>query len=1021
MAAQEKVGILIELENADEALKTLQGIDRTVRELGRKKTMIKLDDGSVESIDDRIKKIQDRLTALRAAKRLNLLDDGEVEEMKRLNSELDILKRGLRDGMAQARTFKQVFNGISSKVAHAGSAMQSFGNALTQLTSPFSRITDGMLLGAGYKVLNSFTEGLESGFTRYDTMKKYPKMMAQYSTETYTAEQSIQDLNKAVEGMPIALDDAVSLAQRYTLSLGDMERGTQLAIATNNAFLASMATESQRYQGMMQMQDLLNGKKLNSREWMSLGASMGKAINEIGKELKYTDLGQFRQDLYGGKIATEDFLDALQKVGTGKGSLVALAEESKDTWEAFFSRVGTAASRMVYGTLKALDAVSKAATGKDVNQLLDDVIIPSIDNATKSVTKWIKAHPDEITDFFRDLKRIDVGSFLKGFAKGIGDVAKVIDFFAKLADKVGGLGSLGRFMGFGRFLGKASTVFGGLLKGTRHIWGGLGVAGTFIGSKIGGKLGKSGIFGKIVSIFGKKKDIEMAEETAKTIPSVADTFKGVFSALQGLMTTAGAVLIVSGTGFVAFKAAKSILKDLKEMTDLVNGGGWNNVGYVGAGVITAIGVFTEIFNAVGTALGPQGLLGVAIASAASVFVTGAFAGDMWLIKQGVIQIRDTILELDNVASAITNMKGIGTLDDNIKEKFRTTIDAINEIKNMLVGKSGSIKDQGQVEAGIPIFTNFRVTALNNIADALKQMQRIVEQFNLLSELTLNDPSQILEDLKTACDKLQGIRGPKNIEKHTEKVAEALIQVRRMAYHINKLAGTDVNVAGFGNFVQQIKDALADFKELSGELMLDIEVKLSPLFGSSVEGVKKNIREAKRDIERLKKPPIAFSIPVTVTFSVTSNLASALAQIRNQRQSLIDASKGNSTTDPNFIGPPRYPAMGGAIYRKRGGNVGFPGRPRGTDRVPAWLSAGEFVQNKRAVSTFGIDFMRKVNNLDIKGAMNELMHRAGHMANINRGTTITNNNYNNQKVVINNNGSTGAGFTFKRASRFVGAL
>lgn len=86
-----------------------------------------------------------------------------------------------------------------------------------------------------------------------------------------------------------------------------------------------------------------------------------------------------------------------------------------------------------------------------------------------------------------------------------------------------------------------------------------------------------------------------------------------------------------------------------------------------------------------------------------------------------------------------------------------------------------------------------------------------------------------------------------------------------------------------------------------------------------------------------------------------------------------------------------------------------------------LTPGEYVQNRRAVSAFGIDFMRKVNNLDMKGAMNELMHRAGGMANINRGTSIVNNNYNNQKVTINNNGNTGAGFTFKSASRFVGAF
>ena len=33
----------------------------------------------------------------------------------------------------------------------------------------------------------------------------------------------------------------------------------------------------------------------------------------------------------------------------------------------------------------------------------------------------------------------------------------------------------------------------------------------------------------------------------------------------------------------------------------------------------------------------------------------------------------------------------------------------------------------------------------------------------------------------------------------------------------------------------------------------------------------------------------------------------------------------------------------------------------------------------------------------------------------------NNNYNNQKVTINNSNNAGAGFTFKSASRFVGAF
>ena len=913
------------------------------------------------------------------------------------------------------RTFKETFNMISSRVAHIGSAMQSFGNAMTQLTSPFRRLTSGVLMGAGFKVFNSFSEGFERGFTRYDTMKKYPKIMAAFGYSAAQAEESIKALDLSVRGLPTGLDEMVDLAQRFTATTGDIEKGTKLAIAANNAFLASMSTDTQKYQGMMQLQDVLGGKDMNAREWNSLVSSMTPAIVKMGESLGYTsdNMGEWIQKVRDGKVSNEDFIDTLIKIGNEGGVLEAMAQESKNTWQAFFANVGNAASRMTAGIIQAFDEISQSLTGKDVNQLFADTIIPGIDNTTKSIKEWIKAHPEEITKFFKDLSKIQIGNFIRGYAKGL---EWMIGLVEKLGTALGKhphlMGFLGGFFGVGGILGRMSTIAGGLLKGTRHIWAAIGAGGSWL---LKGKLGKLGIFGRIASIFGSKKSLKDAGDAAKEIPTISNTFKSAFSSLEGLIKASGAILLVSGTGFVAFKSAKSILQDLKDMTDLINGGGWDNVGYVGAGLITAIGTFTEIFNAIGTALGPEGLLGVAIASAASVLVSGSFAADMWLIKSGLQNVRNTILEFDKIGEAITNMKGLAGINTGEGSKLQASVDAIRGIVRTLSGGGGGPIDRGQLGGGIPLFTSLKTNSLANISSAIEQLKNVVTQFNQLGAMQIvNNPETVIESIKKACNQMQGIRGPKNIDKHAQKVANALIQIRRMAYHINKLAGTDVNVDGFGNFVEQIRNALEDFKSLSGELMLDIEVKLSPLFGSSVNSVKTNIKNAKRDIEKLKTP-IAFNIPVTVTFSVTSNFASALNTIVGQRQRLRNAASNN---DPGFIGPPRGPAKGGLIYRAHGG--GIPWKRRGTDTVPAMLTPGEYVHNKRAVSAFGIDFMRKVNNLDMKGAMNELMHRAGHMANINRGTNITNNNYNNQKVVINNSNA-GAGYTFRTASRFVGAF
>ena len=216
-------------------------------------------------------------------------------KMSEQEASLDRTKSRMRDAQQAVRelqyalnnfspaTFGQVFNKISSIVGHIGSAMQSFGNALTRLTSPFQRFTSGLIMGAGYKALGKFTEGLSSAFSRADTMRKYPRVMEAMGYSSEDAEASITKLDQAVQGLPTKLDDIVGMAQRFTSTVGDMNKGTDIAIAANNAFLASMSTETQKYQGMMQLQDVIGGKKMSAKEWQSLANSMMPAIRMMGE------------------------------------------------------------------------------------------------------------------------------------------------------------------------------------------------------------------------------------------------------------------------------------------------------------------------------------------------------------------------------------------------------------------------------------------------------------------------------------------------------------------------------------------------------------------------------------------------------------------------------------------------------------------------------------------------------------------------------------------------------------------
>ena len=693
MAGQERVGILIELEDPDNALKTLQRIDETVRSLGRKRTQIKLDDGSLVSIDERIKEIQDKLAAVRSSKGGKILDHGEVKTAKDLNNELRILKRGLKDGTANAKTFAQTFNSISSKIAHAGSAMQSLGNALTRLTNPFARLTTGLVMGAGYKALNLLTEGFSGAFERYDTMKNYEKSLKALGLEvekTFVvgsgkAQTALENLNDAVLGLPTGLDEIVAAQKVYAGATGEMEKSTKTAIAANNAFLASgMGSREQRF-FQKYMVALASGAELTTTQWQSMGRIAPLVMRSVAEELGYAgdDFAKFNEEIRNGTISGQEFLDAFIEVGTS-GKVQQAANVMKTTWGGLSANIQNATRRMGEGLLKALDTAFESYNGRNLVQNLlgfdaegNEVgggIKHWLDGISESLQNWVKAHPDEIVEFFDALKGVDWKSLARGFGEGMLAIAKGIEAIAKFAEGKD-LSWIGHWMTGLNILGKFLTIGGGIFKGLRHP---LALVIT-LGKLLGGKVSGGGLFGKLASLFGKKKDITTAGETAKAIPSVADTFKSAFSALEGLIKASGAILLVSGTGFVAFKSAKSILNDLKDMVDLVNDGDWDNVGYVGGGIIVAIGTFTEIFNAIGKALGPGGLLSVAIASAAATLVTGTFAADMALIKTGVKNIRQTIEELDSVATAIENMKGIGTLGTDTKKKFTDTVQAINEI------------------------------------------------------------------------------------------------------------------------------------------------------------------------------------------------------------------------------------------------------------------------------------------------------------------------------------------------------
>ena len=1001
---------------------------------------------------------------------------GELEKLKRVRDSL--AKKGikseglenriqgvtykLRDAQQAAREFQfalknfsqasfmQNFKKISSAVAHVGSAMQSAGNALTKLTNPFVNFAKGMAMGAGYTALSKFSDGLSRGFDRYDVMKKYPKIMKAFGYSAKESEKSINKLDKSVRGLPTGLDEMVDMTQRFTATTGNLKKGTKLAIATNNAFLASMSTDTQRYQGMMQLQDVLGGKDMNSREWNSLVSSMTPAIVKMGESLGYTskNMDEFIQKVRDGKMSNEDFIDTLIKVGNEGGAVAKMAQESKDTWQAFFANVGNAAARMTAGVIQSLDEISQVATGKDVNQLLATTVTDGIDNMTKSTKGWIKAHPEEITDFFKALKKIDWASIARGFGEAALGVAKLVEAFA---GKFGGkdLSNIGKFMVYGNLLGNALTIGGGLLKGSRHIFGGIGAG----GKEVLKELKEGGGFKGIISTMFTGKTGGNIAEAGREVAEGAATMGKMQSGLSSVFRGWGQIAtMVGGTAFVgwaSFKAFKSMLKDIREMTTIASGIDWS----VGKKVLAGMGGFFGSFAALGAILGrfPKAgtmlLKGEAIVGAMTTLASLVFELDMGMIKRGFKSFSDAVGYLDNALQGVQNIKSVGDVG-GVKARLKNAVTLFNQIQQILAPNRNN-PVFGQTEGGLRSLGGGIVRSMNNYAMVIGKIKETVNKLNQLNGLQIEagNVEGLMNSLRTnltsVYNALRGLPSTGSMESQMTSLANSLIQVRRVIYHFNKIGSMKVSGSGGSNikkaiesiksaftdasagalasqiqyFATSIKNALAAIQSLNNEIVVDVTFKLSSGFYSTKKKVLSEIKKAKNEI-RKQRTPISFSIPVRVTFNVITNAANALANIARKRQQLSNAA-GQGPIITGHVSTGGYIGGKGVQYRKKGGSI-F--KPKGTDTVPAMLTPGEYVQRRAAVNHFGIDFMRKINQLDVKGAMNALMAKAGAHASVaNRQTNITNNTYNNQRVNITNNGNTGAGFTFKNASRFVGAF
>lgn len=268
------------------------------------------------------------------------------------------------------------------------------------------------IASAAFNVLKN---SLDSAISRFDTMQKFPKVMAALGFSAEDSKKSITKLSNGIEGLPTKLDDVVASTQQLTSITGDLDKSTDTVLALNNAFLASGASTEDASRGMQQYNQMLSSGSVDLESWKTLQETMPLALQKTAEAMGFVGKSAQR-DLYAalkaGTVTFEDFQDQLIKLGTGTGMLADLAKENSLGIATSFGNLKNAVAKNVANIITKVDEITKKLTGKNIAQNIDslkgiinstfesviksmDKVIPAIEKITKSglfqeIVYWFK-------------------------------------------------------------------------------------------------------------------------------------------------------------------------------------------------------------------------------------------------------------------------------------------------------------------------------------------------------------------------------------------------------------------------------------------------------------------------------------------------------------------------------------------------------------------------------------------------------------------------------------------------------
>ena len=261
-----------------------------------------------------------------------------------------------------------ISSGASAAINAAASLSSAVGNALQGAISTGAKAAGVAVAGLAATV----TANLGGAVQRADQLYTFPKVMANIGFSSEEASKQINRISDSLDGLPVATDSVVRVAQGLAPLTGDLSKATDISLAFNNALLAGGASTTLAANAMEQYRQQMAAGKVDRMAWRSMMNAMPGQMNQIAKTLLGAEenADTLFDAMRDGNVTFDDFNNALLKINAEGGEGFASFETQARSATA---GVGAAFTNAKIRIQKAMEKIISAIGVKEIYDKINNL------------------------------------------------------------------------------------------------------------------------------------------------------------------------------------------------------------------------------------------------------------------------------------------------------------------------------------------------------------------------------------------------------------------------------------------------------------------------------------------------------------------------------------------------------------------------------------------------------------------------------------------------------------------------